>query len=228
MMAHPDSPGFSLHHLLRPPQQRLSSPAPMLLMLHGYGSHEHDLFGLTPYLDPRLLVISAAAPYALGPGAWAWFELEFTDTGVNVVDPSEVDQSRTLLKQFLQELIDHYQPDPKGIYLMGFSQGGIMSLDFVLSHPDQIAGAVIMSGRLLPDLEARIGDLEELAGLPIIVVHGVADGVLPIANGRQIQERLQALPVDLVYREYDMGHEINRECLLDILDWLKRQLGDRH
>jgi phospholipase/carboxylesterase len=90
-----------------------------------------------------------------------------------------------------------------------------------------VAGIVPMSGRLLPEAwQARAPD-EALRGLPVFAVHGTRDTVLPIHEGRAIRDALQTLPIDLVYREYNMAHEVTAQSLADIAAWLTAQLDGK-
>jgi phospholipase/carboxylesterase len=213
---------LSLVHLVRQPKNEADNP-PLLLLLHGFGSNEQDLFGLTPFLDERFLIISARAPNILGPESYAWFELDFTSQGP-VINPEQAEASRKKLITFLQEAITGYGVDPKQVYLMGFSQGAIMSASVALTQPELVAGVVMMSGRVLPEIQPLIASNEELTGLPFIVVHGTADTVLPIIYGRASRELLSSLPVELNYHEYSMGHEISQESLHYVTTWLSAKL----
>jgi phospholipase/carboxylesterase len=109
---------------------------------------------------------------------------------------------------------------------MGFSQGAIMSLAVALARPDKVAGVVAMSGRLLPEFRPLIAEPEALAGLPIMVVHGTADQVMSIRDGREVRDTLSALPVELTYREYPMGHYVAPESLRDVAAWLRERLDE--
>jgi phospholipase/carboxylesterase len=211
-----------LVHLVRQPIIEADTP-PLLLLLHGIGSNEHDLYGLAPFLDKRFLIISVRAPNTLGPGSYAWFEVDFTPQGP-VINPKQEEASRETLISFLKEAITAYGADPKQVYLMGFSQGAIMSASVALTQPELVAGAVLMSGRILPEIQPLIASKEELEGLPFIVVHGTADTVLSITYGRASRELLASLPVDLTYHEYSMGHEVSQESLSDVTAWLTEQL----
>ncbi len=215
---------LSLVHLMREPTQRHDdSPPPLLLLLHGLGSYEGDLMPLADYLDNRFFVVSARAPRTLQPGAYAWFSIEFTPTGL-IVDASEAEQSRAALIAFIDELTTAYSVDARRVYLMGFSQGAIMSLSVALTRPDRIAGIVAMSGRLPDEALPGMAAPEQLSGLPILAVHGTADTVLPIQFGRRIRDQLTKLPVALTYREYPMAHEVMPESLSDIAAWLTERL----
>ncbi len=99
-----------------------------------------------------------------------------------------------------------------------------MSASVVLTRPDLVAGAVLMSGRILPEIQPLIAASEALEGLPFLVVHGTADTVLPINNGRASNQLLSSLPVELTYHEYTMGHEVSQESLDDVASWLSAHL----
>jgi phospholipase/carboxylesterase len=211
-----------LVHLVRQPIIEAGIP-PLLLLLHGIGSNEQDLFGLAPFLDKRFLIISVRAPNTLGPGSYVWFEVDFTPQGP-VINPKQEEDSRKTLITFIKEAVTAYGVDPKQVYLMGFSQGAIMSASVALTRPELVAGAVLMSGRILPEIRPLIASSEELSGFPFLVVHGTADMVLPITYGRASYKFLSSLPVDLTYHEYPMGHEVSQESLSDVTTWLAEQL----
>jgi len=211
-----------LVHLVRQPTSEAGTP-PLLLLLHGIGSNEHDLYGLAPFLDERFLIISVRAPNILGPGSYAWFEADFTPQGP-VINPEQAEASRKTLITFLNEAVTAYGADPRQVYLMGFSQGAIMSASVALTTPGLVAGVVLMSGRILPEIQSLIAPHEDLEGLPFLVVHGTVDLVLPITYGRASRELLSSLPVELTYHEYPMGHEVNQESLSDVTAWLSQQL----
>lgn len=214
---------LSLFHQVAPPKSGLSGKPPLLLLLHGYGANEDDLFSLAPYLDERFLVVSARAPVDLRGMGYAWFNLGFTPQGI-AVDPEEVEAARRILRKFIGEVVEAYECDPAAVYLMGFSQGAMMSLTVALTYPGTAAAVVAMSGRLMPQTLHQIPDKDALLGLPILVVHGTRDAVLPISHGRETRARLAELPVELTYHEYEMGHEVSVESLEDITEWLKEQL----
>jgi phospholipase/carboxylesterase len=217
-------PTFSLIHQFAPPKSGLGGKPPLLLLLHGYGADEDDLFSLAPYLDERFMIVSARGPITLQPMSYAWFNLGFTPQGI-VVNPEEVEGARRAIHKFLGEVIEVYECDPKAVYLMGFSQGAMMSLSVALIYPGSAAGVVAMSGRVLPQTLRLIADKDTLAGLPIFVAHGSRDMLIPIEQGRDARARLSELPVELTYREYDMGHEISHDSLKDIAEWLKERLN---
>lgn len=215
--------GFTLFHHAAPPKRSVGRGAPLLLLLHGFGANEDDLFSLAPYVDGRFLVISPRAPVPLSPVSHAWFNLGFSTEGI-VLDPREVDQAREALRRFIGEVVAGYGVDPTAVYLLGFSQGAMIGLSLALLYPELVAGVVAISGRALPETIAMIPDRTRLAGLPILLSHGTTDVVLPIHHGRETRRLLLELPVELTYREYPIGHEISYDLLQDVNAWLTQQL----
>ena len=213
----------SLTHLVREPRRRGQTPPPLLLLLHGIGSNEEDLFGLAPYLDERFLVVSARAPVALGYGGYGWFQIEFTPRGM-AADIGQAKASLGMLPGFIDRLVETYRADAGRVYLAGFSQGAMMSLALMLARPEKVAGVVAMSGRLPVQVLEGEPDAGALAGKPVLITHGLYDAVLPVENGRAARDYLAALPVELTYREYPMAHEVSAESLRDVTEWLAQRL----
>lgn len=217
-----EAQSLSLAHIIRTSTTQESKP-PLLILLHGYGSNEHDLFGLSPYLDERFFIVSVRAPLMLMPGGYAWFELGITPNGVTF-DPVQVGSSFARVTNFIQEAIDAYQVDASQVFLLGFSQGAMISAGITLTKPDLVTGVVLMSGSIPSQDLLPIAPPEQLVDKPFLVTHGTVDEVLPISHGRASRDLLQQLPVNLVYHEYPMGHEINMACLQDMTTWLKERL----
>lgn len=216
------SSSLPLIHVVQRPRAN-AGPPPMLVLLHGYGSNEHDLFGLAPYLDPRLLIVSARAPYTLMPGGYAWFGLDITPEGI-AFDPEQAEASRLVVERFVGEAAAAYGADPDRTFLGGFSQGAMIAGAVTLTRPDILSGALLLSGVADRALLPVVAPDEQLAGLPVLLTHGIYDEVLPVELGRAARDLLKSLPVDLTYREYPMGHEINAACLRDVVAWLAARL----
>lgn len=225
------APALGLHHLVHPPSPDAHGRRPpLLLLLHGVGSHEADLFALAPMLDRRLLCLSLRAPFVLAPGSYAWFEVEL-DPIAPIIDVEQAEESRRRVGEFIPRAVQHYQADPARVFLLGFSQGAIISLALCLTRPELIAGVAALSGRTLPELFSQEGPMagrlappEALEGLPVLVLHGRHDPVLPINFGRDTRDRFGALPVELSYHELPMAHNVSPEALVLVRRWLTDQL----
>lgn len=218
------APDFSpLIHRVRAPQNGLTSGAPCLILLHGVGGNETNLIDFAQQQDPRLTVIVARGPIAIGPNMYAWFNVQFTSSGP-VINRAEAEQSRQTLIDFISGLPAAYGIDANRIWIAGFSQGGIISASVGLTRPDKVAGFGILSGRILPEIAPLIAAPQSLATLNAFVSHGVDDSKLSINFARATQRLLNEKAVSLIYREYVADHELNVEMQRDFKRWLTQQL----
>jgi len=219
---------LSLVHVVREPAPGANPPdvrPPLLVLLHGVGSHEGSMAALAPAFDPRFLVISARSPLALGPKAFAFFHVTFTPSG-SVIDRDEAEAGWKHVARFVDEAVAAYDADPARVYVAGFSQGAIMALAALLTAPERIAGVAAMSGRLLPEVLPHAASAEALHGKPVLVVHGTADEKLGVHLARSARDTLGGFPLALTYRELDMGHRVTEESLGVVADWLTARLDD--
>ncbi|HUR25797.1 MAG TPA: alpha/beta fold hydrolase [Candidatus Thermoplasmatota archaeon] len=214
----------TLHHIVRPARPGPGKP-PVLILLHGVGSNERDMASLAPAMDPRFLVVSVRSPIELGPDAFAWFHVTFNARGP-AIDAKEAAAGWKALNQFIREVVAKYAGDATRVYVAGFSQGGIMSLAALLTAPELVAGAVCMSGRLLPELLPNAASRDLLARKAVLVVHGTADTRLGIDYARNARATLQELAIDLTYHELPMGHEITPDSLAITAKWLSSRLDE--
>ncbi|HLF72872.1 MAG TPA: alpha/beta fold hydrolase [Anaerolineales bacterium] len=218
-----ESRPFSLHHLVRFPEPGRDEQAavryPSVLALHGRGSNERDLIGLAPHLPDGLLWISPRAPLLLGPDSYEWYRVRV----IGRPDPEQVMAALETIQNFIDEILATYPIDPQKLYLLGFSQGSILSICYTLNHPSRIAGVIAQSGYIPNGLDLEIGE-SEIKDKPFIMTHGGQDTMIPVDWARAGRDRLQALGVDLTYREFPMGHSISMDSLALISAWLKEQL----
>ncbi len=214
---------MTLEHLVREPSAGAGRP-PLLVLLHGFGADEADLFGIAPALDPRFLVVSARAPREAEPMGFAWYAIDFLKHPPRP-DEAQALESRDLLVRFLAEACAGYGADPGRVWLCGFSQGASVAIGAALSRPDLLRGVVAHSGRVLRGFLPPAPPAG-LAGLPVLWLHGRADSVVPVTHGREARALLPPLGVDLDYREYALGHEIGPESLRDMRDWLSGGLSE--
>lgn len=218
MISTPNDPirpiAASLTHLVLPPRSPADGPPPALLLLHGRGSDERDLVGLAAALDPRLTVVSARAMAPLGPG-YHWYDLH----AIGEPEPTGFRRSLALLDHFVDEIVVGYGIDPARLYLLGFSQGAVMSGSLTLTRPERVAGAVLLSG-YLPLRSGLAIDQARLRGRPIFVGHGTWDQVIGVEFGREAHAFLAQVGADVTYREYPIAHHVGDAELRDVAAWL--------
>lgn len=211
---------FSLYHRFCPAPRPDSNVAPLLILLHGYGSNEDDLIGLAPYLDPRLSLISVRAPHPLGPGSYAWFPITWNDDGV-AADLRHAVREVERLFAFIGEAQTAYHADASQTMLLGFSQGATMAAGVLLRRPELVAGGALLSGFASADMAAPGVSLRDK---PVLITHGALDPVVPVHMGRAMRDLFTALGAPVEYHEYPIGHQLSEESLADLDAWLSRQL----
>jgi phospholipase/carboxylesterase len=212
---------LNLTHMVRPAieHDEVRGASPCLLLLHGRGADEEDLMGLEGALDPRFTIISPRGPFRFGPG-YAWYVM----SQVGSPDDDSLKASLDELLAFVAELPVEYDIDPNRLYLLGFSQGAILSSALTMMEPAKIAGVVMHSGYAPVHHTGLDLKADRLAGKPFFLAHGKYDDVIPVTWGRDAQEHLEEAGADVTYKEYPIGHSISEESLYDLSEWLTAHL----
>lgn len=197
-------------------------PHPTIVMLHGWGASAHDLLGLAPILHGGgALVLSPQGPVAFeiarGMLGFGWWPISET----REIDPQAFDAARQLLRDFLDEACKRYPIDRRKLVIVGFSQGGVMAYDLVLSDPGRFAGLVALSSWLPEPIDAAIPTQEEHKNFPVLVIHGTQDPMIPIERAQESRRHLLARGMNVHYRELEMQHEVNPDALRELVLWLE-------
>jgi phospholipase/carboxylesterase len=205
------------YNFLAPKQS--SKETPLLIMLHGYGSDENDLFSFADQLNEKFMVISLKAPLPLPWGGNAWYEITYSENAEKWTNIPQAIESRKLIIECLEKIKEAFSIGD--VYLLGFSQGAILSYSLSINYPELFSGVLALSGYIEPKL---IPDKIEDQEYPeIFASHGVQDPVIPVQWARQSQQILTKNNISVSYNEYEMAHGINPQCFNDMLEWLKTQ-----
>ena len=207
-----------LKYKIRLPLKEVKNP-PLLILLHGVGSNEDDLFKFADHLPAEMIVVSARAPYHLDQNRYAWYQVDFS-SGKPVIDAEQAEKSLVVLKLFINQLAERYQADPARVYLAGFSQGAIMSYSAAFTYPEKLAGIAAFSGRVLDEIKPSVKLSTALKNLKIFISHGIYDPMLPVNYAREAKELMDSYQLNLSYHEYENGHTIDAAVLSDFLGWL--------
>jgi len=186
---------------------------PLLVILHGFGSHEGDLFALTPHLSLRPVMASLRAPLSTGNG-WAWFPLD-RDEGSEALDAATLG---------VLQWLDDLETPPTSVGLLGFSQGGVMALQLMRHAPDRFDFAVQLSGFVAPAPHPGDDRLAERRP-PVFWGRGTSDEVIP---GDAVDWTQDWLPehATLTERIYEgMPHTVSDAELRDVVGFLREQYG---
>ncbi|MEJ2093903.1 MAG: alpha/beta hydrolase-fold protein [Gammaproteobacteria bacterium] len=203
-----------------------------VIWLHGLGADGHDFEPIVPELClPDSLGIRFIFPHApmrpvtinAGMSMRAWYDVKNTDLRQEE-DRDAIIHSSGLVKEWIESETGAGIATDK-IVVAGFSQGGAIALHCGLRYPDRLAGILALSTYLpLPDTlsaEASNGN----RAVPIMMLHGQYDPVIPEMAGRQSAEILKHAGYDVEWKSYPMPHAVCPEEIADISDWLAKQLA---
>jgi phospholipase/carboxylesterase len=204
---------MSLAERIRPAS---GEPEGALVLLHGRGADEHDLFPLLDLLDPerRLLGATARGPLSLPPGGAHWYVVR----RVGFPDRDTFLSTYAQASGWLDDLLARHDIPHERTVLGGFSQGGVMSYALGLGAGRPRPGGIVALSSFLPTVEGF--ELGDVTGLPVAIGHGTFDPVIGVEFGRDARDRLTAAGADVKYRESPMPHAIDPTFLRELPDWL--------
>lgn len=193
---------------------------PLLVLMHGYGSHEGDLFGLSPYLPLNTVIASLRAPIAEA-GGFAWFPRGDGPTANPAGNPrpETADAAASAVLAWLDA-----QPPVPATGLLGFSQGAAMSLQLLRHAPARFACAVQLSGFVVDG--TLPGDAELVRRRPpVFWGRGTDDAVIP-AHAIARTERWLPEHAEADTRIYEgLAHAVSQQELTDVASFLTAHLA---
>jgi phospholipase/carboxylesterase len=201
-----------------------AEPEGALVLLHGRGADERDLFPLLDLLDPdrRLLGATARGPLSLPPGGAHWYIVR----RVGYPDPETFNATYPELAAWLDGMLAEHGIPPERTILGGFSQGSVMSYARGLGPGrPRPAGIMALSG-FLPTVEGFDLDLAKARDLPVAIGHGTHDPVISVEFGRDARDRLTEAGARVTYRESPMPHTIDPQFLRELQQvWLPEAIS---
>ena len=212
---------MNLHYLVQEPKT-IKDQNPLLILLHGYGSNEEDLFSFAPELPDDSYVISVRAPYDLQPYGHAWYAIHFDADENKFSDNVQAKQSVEIIASFIDEIVKQYPIDTNNVTLIGFSQGAILSYATALTYPEKISKVVALSGYFNQEILPEIIDTKAISHLKFFVSHGSVDQVIPVDWARKAKPALENLGLEVEYQEYPIGHGVSPKNFYDFKNWLQR------
>lgn len=214
----------SLTYLVNEPAKR-NAKTPVLIMLHGYGSNEADLFDISKTLDPRFITFSLRAPTVLGEGSYCWYNITRVEGKPFIYDYKEVKVSAEKILSFISNACRAYKVDSSQVFLMGFSQGAILSYELAALAPKKIKGIMALSGRMMEETKALESNWADLVKVKYFIAHGNSDNTIKQEESDKAYNYLKEKKVtDLTYKRYEMPHSICGAELNDIKAWLVKAI----
>jgi phospholipase/carboxylesterase len=196
-------------------------PAGALVLFHGRGADELDLYPLIDMLDPgrRLLSVTPRGPFSFPPGGAHWYalhEVGYPDRETFLATYRDVG---AWLDGFLEERgIGHDRT-----VLGGFSQGGVMAFSFGLGQGRPRPAALIALSSFVPTVDGFELDLSAIP--PVAIGHGTLDPIISVEFGRQARKLLEDTGASVLYREYPLPHAIDPRFLIELGPWIAEAIA---
>lgn len=185
-----------------------AAPKHIVLLLHGYGSNGEDLISLArhwQHLLPDALFLAPNAPQRCGfAGGYQWWPLTaFSQQALAAGAAS----AAPAFDAFIDRKLDQYGLTDAQLALVGFSQGTMMALHVGLRRPRMVAGILGYSGAL-----TGAADLPTQATgrPPVLLIHGAADQIVPVAALHAAERELRRLGVEVrTHVSPRLGHSVD-------------------
>lgn len=180
-----------------------------VVLLHGYAMQADDLSPFAAALNVPATYYFPQSDLAV-PGGFAWWpaleqrgQSNAGPRDLALEDPPSRAAARGGLEGFLQAL----PSQPRALVLGGFSQGGMLALDFALFTPRTLTALILLSSSRIA-LGAWLPRAARLRGLPIFISHGRADGDLAFEAGEALCEFVRAAGAEVTWCPFEGGHEV--------------------
>jgi phospholipase/carboxylesterase len=193
-------------------------PEGALVLFHGRGADEHDLFPLLDALDPerRLVGATPRGPLSLPPGGAHWYELG----GIGTPEATTFHASFTAASEWLDAFLAEHGIGYDRLVLGGFSQGGVMAYSLGLGAGRPRSTAIVAFSSFIPTVEGFELDLSPPLP-PVAIGHGTLDNVIGVEWGRRAKELLERAGAEVLYRETPMFHQIDPDFVREVAAWLR-------
>jgi phospholipase/carboxylesterase len=217
---------LSLEHNYKAPAKNTGAN-PAIILIHGYGSNEEDLFSFAPELPDHYHIISLKAPIPMQPSGNAWYNIHWDNKDGKMSDIPQAIIARELISKCIDEVVAKYAADAKDITLIGFSQGTILSFSVGLSHPNKVKNIIGLSGYINTELLKDGYEQNDFSNLNVYSSHGSVDQVLPVEWARKTKPFLKNLGIDCAYSEFPIGHGVAPPNFFEMKAWLSEVKSEK-
>ncbi len=211
-----------LDYITRP--SSLKENAPLIILCHGYGSDENDLFSFASELPEHLFVISLKAPYTMQPFGNAWYAINFDAQQNKWNDVEQALESRDKIAHFIDMACNKFPVDKNNVTLLGFSQGTILSYAVALTYPEKVKNVIALSGYVSEDMLPDNLKDKKYSHLDFYCSHGSMDQVIPVDWARKAPKFLNDLNIKNTYSEFPVGHGVAPQNFHELKAWLEQRI----
>tara|TARA_B100001287_G_scaffold47298_1_gene36370 strand:- start:6116 stop:6766 length:651 start_codon:yes stop_codon:yes gene_type:complete len=192
----------------------------VIIMFHGYGSNKDDLFSFAKFMSPNFLIISVQAPIQMDYNSYCWWSLNYNNDMQLQMDIEEAENSLNELNRFIiEDLSVKYSFALNQVYLMGFSQGCMISYALSINFPKNYKKAVGLSGKI-PHEIINFDEKFDYSNHNFFCSHGINDQVIPIEIGRASDKWFSEKNINHKYLEFESAHGINPQNFEQMNLWL--------
>lgn len=195
--------------------------SPLLILLHGFGSNEEDLFSFSSYLPNKYTIISLRAPFKLPMQGYAWYSINFDEEMNKFNNHIQAEESINLILKFINQISSKYNIDNNNVSLLGFSQGTILSYALALNYPKKFKSIIGFSG-YIDNQMINLKSNELYNNLNFYLSHGTEDPVIPFDWSIKSTKLLDDLKINYCFKEFKSGHTISAENFFDFKNWFSR------
>ena len=207
-----------LHAKIRP--SLIKKNAPLLVLLHGYGSDESDLFSFAEELPNELFIISLRAPHKLQPYGNAWYAINFDAQQNKWNDIEQAQEAMKIIVSCIEQACTQYDLDKNNVSLLGFSQGCILSMALAINHPELIKNVIGLSGYVCKEFIDENRTKKDFSHLDFYCSHGSSDQVIPVDWARETPNFLTEKGIKHTYSEFPVGHGVAPQNFFEFRKWL--------
>ncbi|OIK11693.1 hypothetical protein [Bacillus sp. MUM 13] len=208
-----------IYELHKPSQVEPDKTYPAIFVMHGMGSNEQNMLPIVEGLEERFYIFSVRGPLSQPPG-FAYFSIQ----GYGKPHREVFDHAIIQLTGFIDYATEQYPLNHDHLYLLGFSQGAIVSMTLGLTLGNRIKGIVALSG-YIPGFVKEEYSIQPVDQLSLFISHGELDTVLPYQWGLESNEFLQGLGAQVTFQSYSEGHTVSLKNQKDFTKWILNNLS---
>ncbi len=203
-----------VYELRKPNHVEPNKTYPALFVMHGIGSNEQNMLSLVAGLEESFYIFSIRGHLSQPPG-FAFFTIE----GYGKPHRAVFDEGISKLTHFIDYACEQYPVDKGQVYLLGFSQGAILSMTLGLTLGDRIKGIVALSG-YIPGFVKEEYTIKPVDQVSLFISHGEFDQVLPFEWGKANNEYFKELGANVTFKTYPEGHTVSQQNYEDFTKWI--------
>ncbi|MBT5011540.1 MAG: alpha/beta fold hydrolase [Flavobacteriaceae bacterium] len=200
----------------------VDAPSPLLIMAHGYGSNENDLFSFSRNLPDKLTIVSIRGDINIQNIGYAWYDINIEFNGNKTYDIEKAIESRDKVADCIEKCTEIYNTDKNNVTLLGFSQGSILVNAVALTYPEKVKNVIAFSGVVDPNIINLSS--KSLKNLSFYISHGTLDEVLPYNLSKESLKFLEKNNLNFVFEDFPVGHGVSPENFKSMLSWLTKKL----